>query len=104
MIRSISVCDRCGCEAETKEEKEKQQLAEIHLGFNVIHGYYSSGSVKAAHNLWSKSWCLECRKKLGVVQKKIQQARQEKSDNIPSLEDMVREIVREECQGLQEAT
>ena len=95
MIRTIHVCDRCGKSAESKEATEKLGLGDICLGFNIhsSYGYGSSSKVYAANQTWRKSWCRACRKELGILEKEI---RKNKEIQVPSLEDMVREIVREE--------
>jgi len=95
MKREIVVCDRCGAEAESKEAVEALQLGRIVLGFDTITSAYSGTTVYGGHHMWTKEWCLKCRKELGVVRQHIQEANRTGAA-APTLEDLVREIVRDE--------
>ena len=88
-------CDRCGKLASTKEGIEELALGDITLGFKASYSSYSAPSVYAAHQLWSRQWCRSCREKLGIVEAKVCAAHQN-NEPVPSLEDIVREIVQEE--------
>jgi hypothetical protein len=95
MKREILVCDRCGCEAETKEEKELQALGKICLGFDVFYSSYSHPQVFAADKTWNREWCRKCRAELHILEDEIRKPTAE-TPAPPSLEDMIREIVRQE--------
>lgn len=95
MKTEIYECDRCRKKATTKEERELLGLGDIHLGFRV--DYACSCSVWAATSAWHKQWCRACRAELGCQEEKISDRKNPTPDNqVPSLEDMVREIVRQE--------
>lgn len=98
MIRTIHICDRCKKQAETKEELDALALHRVILGTDVF--YYShnrDGEVAKPHPRWEQQWCLACRKETGlhvVMEKKYNTPEAE----VPTLESMVREIVRQEIQ------
>lgn len=87
-------CDRCGKTATTEEEKEALGLGSIHLGFS-IDSYGGGAGVWAATERWSREWCRACRKELGMLERENKTS-PEVTESAPSLEDMVREIVRQE--------
>lgn len=93
MKREILVCDRCGASAETTKEKEALGLGHISLGFHA--DYFSSlgRRVFADHKEWDRDWCRKCRTELNILEEKIRLPDQPQP---PSLEEMIRQIVREE--------
>jgi hypothetical protein len=96
MKREILVCDRCKTEAESKEEKAKLRLGTVALGFDLSYGGFGSGgNVYAAHQTWSRQWCQECRKELGILENQIKKPEPDASPP-PTLEEMVREMVKDE--------
>jgi hypothetical protein len=95
MKREILVCDRCKTQAETPEEKETLGLGQIVIGFEIQYsGAYNSRKVWAANQQWSRDWCRECRAEVGILEN--ENKRPIVSETAPSLEDMIRDIVREE--------
>ena len=87
-------CDRCGKSATTGEEKDKLGLGNIDLGFRTEYFYPSqTTAVYADHAEWHKQWCRACRKELGILEEEL---RKQPDAPVPTLEDMVREIVRSE--------
>lgn len=98
--RNIAVCDRCKKEAETDEGKKILGLSRITVGREITNSSYSyyggSGSiVYAAINPWDGEWCLACCKEMGV-DKILKREERKTTDSTPTLEDIIREIVREE--------
>jgi len=96
--REIVVCDRCKKTAESPEERKALDLHEVILGTSRRYrSQYETGGVQtyAETPEWNKDWCLACRIETGlavVMERK-------NGDNpvaVPTLEDMVREIVRDE--------
>ena len=95
MKREIVVCDRCGAEAEGKEAIEALGLGRIVLGFDAMYTQYSGTTVYGGHRTWDKEWCMKCRKELGVVKDDVRKANNGDAP-VPTLEDLVREITRQE--------
>ncbi len=95
MRREIWVCDRCQASAETKEEINELGLGDVVLGFERV-GHYGifPSSVYAPNQKWRKSWCRKCRTELGILEEKIKQCTP--PEEVPSIESVIREIVREE--------
>ena len=97
MRREIFVCDRCGKEAEGAEDVQKLDLHEVILG--TRRQFTGQGElpmpVYELHAAWRKQWCLECRKTTGIA---VVMAKEYKTpiSEVPNLEDMIREIVRQE--------
>jgi hypothetical protein len=88
MKRQIDVCDRCGKSAETPKGKEDLDLKTIGAGF--ASGPY----VNIRNPAWVKDYCINCRTALGIAtETQLQEA---KPKSIPTLEDMIRELVAEE--------
>ena len=98
MKREINVCDRCKKTAETKEEKEALALTDISVGRKPTYSSYGGNTVYPANKEWSAEWCLTCCKEVGVARILPPQPRHTDtmSAPAPSLEDMIREIVREQ--------
>lgn len=99
MKREIFVCDHCGTSAEKPEEVKKLDLGRIILGFDVTHSSFSGARIRVPHTMWDRQWCLECRTKLGCLEPEIRKAERESAPVTP-LEDLVREIIREEIANL----
>lgn len=95
MKTTIYECDRCHKKATTKEEIELLALGTVSVGFKIGGGSYSSPEVYAAYQIWEKEMCRACRAEIGCLEDKKKEYKQA-PDNTPSLEDMVREIVRQE--------
>ncbi len=73
-------CDKCGDECSGEDTIDLQQV-------NVVWGPYMHEVCQ------SKDWCLKCRKPIGACA----QTREECAAFVPpTLEDMIRGIVREE--------
>jgi len=95
MKREILVCDRCNTSAETVEERKELALASVHVGFNLHYGSYSGVRGYPGHALWAREWCHKCRLELGIAGTP-NEVSGKPGDEVPSLEDMIREIVRQE--------
>lgn len=96
MKHEVHTCDRCGKSAATKEEQEVLNLGTLCLGF-ATNMFYSQPRVHSAHHVWTREWCQACRTELGCLEPKVREAAQNGTP-VTSLEDLVREIVREEVQ------
>jgi len=94
----IYECDRCHKKATTKAEQEILALGTITVGFDVSYPSYSYSypTVRARHQVWKQELCMACRAEIGCLEDKIREADKADNANVPSLEDMVREIVRQE--------
>lgn len=90
----IEKCDKCGSTAETDEAKRELGLGAITIGFRLEQSTYSGPIVHAAHQEWSREWCRNCRKKMGILE--YQRGYTTVVDNPPTIEDMIRAIVQEE--------
>lgn len=78
-------CDRCG------DESEKIELYDVILGTIKTCSSYSEDKVVPRYPEWKKEWCEKCCDKFHLL-KKVEPEK----EPLPTLEDMVREIVREE--------
>ena len=99
MKTEIYECDRCHKKAITKEERALLALGSIHIGFEK---HYQSGGdyqVYAANQSWSMELCRACRAEIGCLEDKVRAAQAEGKPAQATLEDMVREIVRQELPG-----
>ena len=96
MKTEIYECDRCHKKATTKEECDLLALGTIHVGFEKHYSGNGDYNVWSSHAIWSKELCRACRAEIGCLEEKIKEAAKKGTTNIPSLEDMVREIVRQE--------
>jgi hypothetical protein len=99
--REIVGCDRCKKEAETPDEQRALDLHDVILGTSRrFVGQYETSRVPAyaAHTEWQKVWCLTCRKETGlaVVEEKRYST---PPAEVPELEAMVREIIRQEIRA-----
>lgn len=87
MQTTIYKCDRCGEESTDRQEINLDRVG-VFVGIYERRFSYGSPSVELI-----KEWCQNCREKYGLVQK----VKESKVEVTPTtLEDMVREIVREE--------
>jgi len=96
MKREIAVCDRCGKSAETPEEKKTLDLHKVILGTQKTYNYFGGEKLYADHANWEKDWCLECRKATGLAVVMEKAGNNLPKEQVPTLEDMIREIVRQE--------
>ena len=88
MKTEIYECDRCHKKATTPADIKSLDLTKAQ--FYVTGQAYSD-------TVWSKDWCVNCRKELGVFE--LNRVTSPVAVVYPSLEDMVREIVRQELPG-----
>lgn len=99
MKHEVHTCDRCGRSAATDEEKAELGLGDLVLGFDGFTGFNGRTQVYTAHKLWRKEWCHACRKELGCLSDEVHQAAQQDKP-VTSLEDLVREMMREEMRNV----
>ncbi len=97
--RTIERCDRCGKEAEGKEAVDALKLSRIAVGRSISYSSYSGQSVYGASRAWDGEWCQACCVEVGVDN--ILPEDQDRPKNAhelpaPTLEQMIREIVRAE--------
>ena len=96
---TIYKCDKCG-----KENTDPDELKLITIGVGIKSISYSSNYRDQGFNLYDPlrremEVCNICLEKLGFVHKKVNEYT-EIEQPYPSLEDMVREIIREEIQNI----
>jgi len=82
-------CDRCGAESIGDDTID---LLSIYLG----EGQYMSDAVHRGHR---KEWCVKCRIETGIHKPEKTLPEIKPIDSAPTLEEMIREIVREEIQN-----
>jgi hypothetical protein len=96
--RQIIGCDRCKREAEGDEAKKLLGLTKIVVGREAQYSYGST-TVYGGAPKWTGEWCLACCKEVGVdkilAPRKVEGA-EAQAAAAPSLEEMIREIVRQE--------
>ena len=96
----VAVCDRCGDEARGEAEVKEFGLMRIVVGREQTYSTYTGIKVNPASMHWEGEWCRACCAEVGVD--KIlnpyvtPEVKDEPKKEVPSLEEMVREIVREE--------
>jgi hypothetical protein len=98
MKREIVVCDRCGKDAESEADKKALDLHSVILGTKLRYASSYERNVVptyAEHASWEKEWCIECRKKTGLAVV-MEAKRNDPATQVPTLEEMIREIVRQE--------
>ena len=97
MHRVIQSCDRCKKEAEGAEAIGLLGLSSITIGRKAQYSSYSGNYVSSANQLWEGEWCRDCCKAVGVdlviCEPVVKGAF---TQPVPTIEEMVREIVREE--------
>ena len=76
-------CDRCK-ESRTDDTKFLK-LIRIAIGYGFD-----------APSVWSASWCAECRKQFGLVERDAWQKPKPEPIALPLIEEVIRQIVREE--------
>ena len=82
-------CDRCGAES---VGGDTIKLLSIYLG----EGQYMSDAVRRGGQ---KEWCLKCRIETGIHKPEMALPEIKPVDPVPTLEEMIREVVREEIQN-----
>ena len=97
MKTEIYECDKCHKKATTQEEVAKLALVTFSIGTSIQ--YYSTmpNVIYPTFQTWSKELCKDCRDKMGLTVKVM--TKQAEPNSIPTFEDMVREIVREEMEN-----
>ncbi len=89
MKKTILTCDRC--------KKEVEELHDVGAGKREYHNsLYGEGSFYEVRQLCAE-WCLNCCIEMGIT--KVRETDIKEKDPIPTLEDLIREIVREELEG-----
>ena len=88
--RTLVQCDRCGIEGSSKEIA----LFDVLLGTKRNGFDYADNNVIPLHPEWKKEWCEKCMDEFGLLKHSIEEPKKEIPT--PSLEDMIREIVRSE--------
>jgi len=91
MRKTILTCDRC--------KKEVDKLSEVGAGIRS-HQYSSygiTGDAYVVHQLGAE-WCLDCCIEMGIA-KPCKESSAQPIQPSPTLEDMIREIIREELEN-----
>ncbi len=87
-------CDKCGKEG----KKDELILHEVMVCVDDKY-YYSSGRHPALRE-WKVDWCDDCCKSMNILNVPFcKENRPPETPPAPTIEDMVREIVRQENQG-----
>ena len=93
-------CDKC-----RKESINPDELKLIVVGVGIKSTAYGSSYHEKAFSLYDPlrremEVCDSCLEKLGFVHKKEGEDKKETQQPYPTLEDMIREIIREEIQNI----
>lgn len=92
MITTTFTCDRCG------EEKHNDQMTTVSIyirdGAGRPYGPASFGDYE--HPVKSADWCRDCLKELGIWPVPPKPKEGEPEPYVATMEDIIREIVREE--------
>jgi hypothetical protein len=95
VITTIYKCDRCGAESVNKDELKIEGIAVGIKGYN-----YTSNRYEVIDPICrEKDMCLKCRKELGFAEPKIEKDGSVNLAQYPTLEEMLREIMREEIEA-----
>ncbi len=94
MQTTIITCDRCKESAETKEQKDEQQIMRVAVGI-WTQRYSSNDAFSAADSTHAAEWCKSCREKMGLF---YHRAENPAHATLPTLEDLIREIATEAAQ------
>lgn len=89
-ITTTYKCDRCGHEQEEHSDKPRQMWT-IEVGIRSKHNHMLSSRQ-------NQLWCRTCVEDVHMLQIPAQ-GKQREIPPKPSLEELVREIVQEECHG-----
>jgi len=97
MIEQIYTCDRCG---RSTREKKDLALSEVSVGVRSLNQYQYIGTTVTLFDPKQRKaeWCLECLFETGLAKKGS--SHQKEPETFPSLEDMVRDIIREEISSV----
>jgi len=94
MITTIQTCDRC------KRDLEK---GESLIAVGVVYCFGPSISPYSGSTIHSSDseaqWCRTCMIKMGLLHHDAHGNQVKTPEPLPTLEDLIREIVREEIQG-----
>lgn len=94
--RQIRVCDRCQKTAETNEEVSALAVSSISVGRRIHYSSYQDSEVYPASEEWSGEWCAACCREVGVFEILALEQKPPEGQPVPTLEDMIRELVRQE--------
>lgn len=86
MKKTILTCDRC--------KKEVEKLIEVGAGERSYNRHYGGGDTYELYQL-AAEWCLDCCIKMHIANP-CEKSGAQPIQPPPTLEDMIREIIREE--------
>lgn len=92
--RKIVGCDRCKKEAEKSEDIKALDLSNVILTVGEYSSYGSSRSPSWTE--WCKKWCAACRTEFKLI---VPEKVSWKEPPPVTLEDAIREVMREEIQA-----
>lgn len=98
MKNEIHECDHCHKKADNPETRKELGLIRITVGTDITYSSYSGNTVHPKLREWQAEWCRECQKKFGVTLQWDPEKRPPEA-KAPTLEEVVREICREEIQN-----
>ena len=90
--KTILKCDRCGVEG-IKDIGKEFMLYQVVLGTTTTYAYPAT-KVVPRYPLWNREWCKKCCDEFHLLKKEPVDEKEKSS--LPTLEDMVRKIVKEE--------
>lgn len=98
--RSVDRCDRCGVEIESAGSPASP-LNTVSVVVSELKKWGGSGVPWRDGKRLEAQWCLKCCQQLGVMDPGPEHEQDAKTPALPTIEDMIREIVREEIENQQ---
>ena len=89
--KTLLKCDRCGKEG---FKEEKFLLFAIKCGVRTV--LINSNTISPLHEIWDREWCQECAERFCLLKTKEES---QPEHPLPTLEEMVREIVKDELKN-----
>ena len=86
-IKTLYVCEKC-----KKESEDMKEFGYVSLSVYGWNDYYPKSFSDTAYGK-TEHWCIPCLNSVGVF---LTYEERKKQESVPTLEDMIREIVREE--------
>lgn len=96
--KQVITCDRCSkfADDDNPESIKALALSTVTVGRRIAYTSYSGNQVYPASKEWTCEWCAACCREVGVFEILALEEKPPQGQAIPTLEDMIREIVRQE--------